>query len=102
MGHMSADEAIVVGQSLCSALAAVLPAGTPASRHQGLQCHARSRRANRSPLDFGTGTEKPIPESTSRRPSSVSPHAPLYMAPGVPEGGPAAARSDHLQPRRVL
>ena len=89
-GPMSADEAIVVGQSLCSALAAVHQQGL---LHRDIKASNVMRAAGGRIvlLDFGTGTEAD-PESTTTVQRLAG--TPLYMAPEVLEGDPATTRSD--------
>jgi tRNA A-37 threonylcarbamoyl transferase component Bud32 len=88
-GPMSADEAIVVGQSLCSALAAVHQQGL---LHRDIKASNVMRAAGGRIvlLDFGTGTEAD-PESTATVHLAGTP---LYMAPEVLKGTLATTRSD--------
>jgi Protein kinase domain len=89
-GPMSADEATVVAQSLCSALAAVHQQGL---LHRDIKASnvMRASGGRIVLLDFGTGTEAAFESTaTSRRLAGT----PLYMAPEVFKGEPATTRSD--------
>jgi hypothetical protein len=88
-GPMSAQEASVIAESLCGALAAVHQQGL---LHRDIKA-ANVMRATGGRivlLDFGTGTEAASDTGDSRRIAGT----PLYMAPEVLSGKPATVRSD--------
>jgi serine/threonine-protein kinase len=89
-GPMSAQEASVVGESLCRALAAVHQAGL---LHRDIKASNVMREAGGRivVLDLGTGTEIDIESQPGTRRLAGTP---LYMAPEILEGGTASVQSD--------
>ncbi len=87
-GPFSADEAAVVGSSLCRALAAVHQAGL---LHRDVKAQNVMREAGGRVvlMDFGAGRDLQDP-STGRRAIGT----PVYLPPEVLSGGPATVRSD--------
>jgi tetratricopeptide (TPR) repeat protein/tRNA A-37 threonylcarbamoyl transferase component Bud32 len=89
-GPMSAQEASVVGESLCKALAAVHQAGL---LHRDIKASNVMREAGGRivMLDFGSGTEADLEQSggTGRLAGT-----PLYMAPELLQGATASVQSD--------
>lgn len=88
-GPMSAQEAAVIAESLCGALAAVHQQGL---LHRDIKA-ANVMRASGGRivlLDFGTGTEAESSGGGAHRLAGT----PLYMAPEVLAGGPATVQSD--------
>ena len=88
-GPMSAQEASVIAESLCGALAAVHQQGL---LHRDIKA-ANVMRASGGRivlLDFGTGTKAASGASGADRLAGT----PLYMAPEVLEGGAATIQSD--------
>jgi hypothetical protein len=90
-GTLNAREAILVGQDVCRALAAVHRAGFV---HRDVKAKNIMReRAGRIVLmDFGTGREVESLQATGNRWAVAG--TPLYMAPEVLAGQPASACSD--------
>ena len=88
-GPMSAQEAAVVGESLCRALAAVHQAGLI---HRDIKAAnvMREERGRIVMLDFGAGTEASAEFPGASRVAGT----PLYMAPELFEGQAASVRSD--------
>ena len=89
-GPMSAQEASLVGESLCRALAAVHQAGL---LHRDVKASNVMREAGGRivMLDFGTGIEaEPDRQDGPRRIAGT----PLYMAPELLEKGTASVQSD--------
>jgi hypothetical protein len=89
-GQMSAQEASVVGESLCRALAAVHQAGV---LHRDVKASNVMREAGGRivMLDFGTGTEAELDGQGGPRRLAGTP---LYMAPELFEAGLASVQSD--------
>jgi serine/threonine protein kinase/tetratricopeptide (TPR) repeat protein len=89
-GPMSAQEASVVGESLCRALAAVHQAGL---LHRDVKASNVMREAGGRivVLDLGTGTEIDLESQPGTRRMAGTP---LYMAPEIIEGGKASVQSD--------
>jgi hypothetical protein len=89
-GTLSAGEALLIGQDVCRALAAVHRAGLV---HRDVKTRNVMReQAGRIVLmDFGTGREAESLETASGHDLTGTP---LYMAPEVLAGAPASARSD--------
>jgi serine/threonine protein kinase len=87
-GKMSAAEAVLIGEDLCRALAAVHRAGYI---HRDVKAKnvMRDETGRIVLMDFGTGRTAEPQEGQSDRAGT-----PLYMAPEVLEGAPASARSD--------
>jgi serine/threonine-protein kinase len=86
-GPMGAEEATVVGISLCQALAAVHAAGL---LHRDIKANNVMRESGGRIvlMDFGTGREN---ESTLAADLAGTP---VYMAPEILDGGPASVQSD--------
>jgi serine/threonine protein kinase len=89
-GPMSAQEASVVGESLCRALAAIHQAGL---LHRDIKASNVMREAGGRivVLDLGASTEMDIESPTGTRRLAGTP---LYMAPELFEGGTASVPSD--------
>jgi serine/threonine-protein kinase len=89
-GTLSAGEAVLIGQDVCRALAAVHRAGLV---HRDVKARNVMReQAGRIVLmDFGAGRDAQTLETAPGRDMIGTP---LYMAPEVLEGQPASARSD--------
>ena len=88
-GPRAAEEAAVIGLSLCQALAAVHQAGV---LHRDIKAHNIMREAGGRIvlMDFGAGQLLEGP----RHPEERAIGTPSYMAPEVLAGGRASARSD--------
>lgn len=88
-GPMSAQEATVVAQSLCSALAAVHARGL---LHRDIKAAnvMRAEGGRYVLIDFGTGLDVNVESSLNSRLAGT----PLYMAPEVLEGQRASVRSE--------
>ena len=86
-GPMGAEEATVIGISLCQALAAVHGAGL---LHRDVKANNVMRESGGRIvlMDFGTGRE------TESALAGDLAGTPVYMAPEVIDGGPASTRSD--------
>jgi hypothetical protein len=89
-GVLNAREAVLVGEDVCGALAAVHLAGFV---HRDVKARnvMRERTGRIVLMDFGTGLE--MRPATTRGPLDIA-GTPAYMAPEVLTGGPASARSD--------
>jgi predicted Ser/Thr protein kinase len=89
-GTYSAREAVLIGEDVCRALAAVHRAGY---LHRDVKAkNVMREQAGRIVLmDFGTGREE---QSPGRVPGGDMTGTPLYMAPEVLAGRPASMRSD--------
>jgi hypothetical protein len=87
-GRLSAAEAVLIGEDLCRALAAVHRAGYI---HRDVKAKnvMRDDTGRIVLMDFGTGRTAEPQEGKSDRAGT-----PLYMAPEVLEGGQASPRSD--------
>lgn len=88
-GPMSAQEATVVAESLCSALAAVHQRGL---LHRDIKAAnvMRAEGGRYVLIDFGTGAEISEASGGVRRMAGT----PLYMAPEVLDGAPGTVQSD--------
>ena len=86
-GPMGAEEAIVIGISLCQALAAVHAAGLV---HRDIKANNVMREAGGRIvlMDFGTGRESALDDLSDFA------GTPVYMAPEVINGHPASIASD--------
>lgn len=91
-GPMSAEEASVIGISLCHALAAVHGAGL---LHRDVKAHNVMRESGGRIvlMDFGAGRELGHVNDQRSRSSELS-GTPLYLAPELFAGQPASPRSD--------
>jgi eukaryotic-like serine/threonine-protein kinase len=88
-GPLNADEAIVIGQAVCRALAAVHAAGLV---HRDVKARnvMRERAGRIVVMDLGAGLDR-VPSGTHQ---SDGVGTPLYMAPELLEGGAATTQSD--------
>src|SRR6187549_3637706 len=91
-GPMGAEEATVVGISVCQALAAVHAAGL---LHRDIKANNVMRESGGRIvlMDFGAGREL-VPNKPSNRPAEDLSGTPLYLAPELFTGRPASPASD--------